>query len=186
MSGLPNNEQLAQLTCTLTQDRIEYWLVYNLFTWQWWFLLALLIVPWIIFYYQADRKKLPELLLFGLLMNLVIIRLDTIGYETGHWTYPYKLLPFGSFVSFIDSSPLPVIYMLEYQCFQEWRGFIGISVLTAGVFAFICEPLLTAIGLYVPLKWQHIYSFPIYILMPCVMKAVVEKIFAAARKATNS
>ncbi|QDR82245.1 CBO0543 family protein [Sporomusa termitida] len=185
MSGVPTNEQLTQLTQALTQARIEYWLAYNLFTWQWWFLLALLIVPWIIFYYTADRRKLPELWLFGLFMHLIIMRLDTIGFETGFWTYPYKLLPFSSFVAFIDSSPLPVIYMLEYQYFPGWRGFISISVLTAGVFAFVCEPVLEAMGVYMPLNWQHSYGFPIYILMPCVMKAVVEKIYSAARKANS-
>lgn len=186
MSGVPANEQLVQLTQALTQARIEYWLSYNLFTWQWWFLAALLIVPWLIFYYAADRRKLPELWLFGLLIHFIIIRLDTLGVETGYWTYPYKVQPFFPFVSFFDSSPLPVIYMLEYQHFPGWRKFIGISVLTAGVFAFICEPVLVAMGLYVPLGWQHIYSFPIYILMPWVIKAVVERIFSAARQTTNS
>jgi hypothetical protein len=182
MSGVPTDAQLAQLTHELTQARIEHWLIHDLFTWQWWFLLALLIIPWIIFYYIADRKKLPQLWLYGLFMHMVIIKLDSIGFETGHWIYPYKLVPFSSFVAYIDSSPLPVIYMLEYQYFPRWQDFIKISVLTAGVFAFVCEPVLEVMGLYVPLKWYHIYGFPIYIAMPCVMKLVVEKIFLAAKK----
>ncbi|HWR42355.1 CBO0543 family protein [Sporomusa sp.] len=182
MSGVLSEEQLAQLTQELTQARIEHWLVHDLFAWQWWFLLALLIIPWIIFYYTADRKKLPQLWLYGLFIHIIIIKLDAIGFEIGCWIYPYKLLPFGSFAAFIDTSPLPVIYMLEYQYFTSWQSFIKISILTATVFSFICEPILEAIGIYIPLKWHHICSFPIYIAMPCLMRLVVEKIYLAAKR----
>jgi hypothetical protein len=63
MPNIPSDGQLVVMTKALTEARIENWLAFHLFTWQWWFILALLIVPWIVFYYAADRKKLPRLML---------------------------------------------------------------------------------------------------------------------------
>lgn len=182
MPNVPSDEQLAEMTKALTEARIENWLAFDLFTWQWWFILALFIVPWFVFYYAADRKILPRLWLYGTFLYILISVLDLLGYENGLWTYPYKIAPFGPFVAFFDASPLPVIYMLEYQHFPTWRSFIAIVVLTSMIFSFIFEPILVAMGVYVLLKWRYIYSFPVYILIPILMRLAVEKIFASAQE----
>lgn len=180
MTEIPSDAQITQMTKDLTQARIANWLVHDLFTWQWWFILALLIVPWIVFYYAADRKKLPSLCLYGAFNFIVIFMLDLTGFENALWTYPHKVLPFGPFIAYVDASPLPVIYMLEYQYFPDWREFVGVSIVTAFVFAFGFEPLLKSMGLYVPITWKYAYGLPIYIFMPILMRLAVEKIFAAA------
>mgnify|MGYP006954408595 CR=1 FL=1 len=180
MDGIPSDEQIAEMTKELTQARIANWLAEDLFTWRWWFVLALLIVPWVIFHYTADRKKLPRLFLYGIFLFIIVLILDTLGYENGLWYYPCKIVPFGPLVAFIDAGPLPVIYMLEYQYFPKWRDFIVVSIITSLIFSFALEPAFRVMGLYVPIAWRCIYSFPIYIILPVLMRLAVEKVFAAA------
>lgn len=182
MSGFPTDEQLAQMTKELTQAHIENWLATDLFTWQWWFILATFVIPWIIFYYIGDRKQLPKLLLYGTLLMLLIISLDLIGFEIGLWYYPFKLLPFGPLTAYIDVSSLPIIYMLEYQYFPRWKDFVKVSIVTGFVFSFCFESFMMALGLYVPVRWEHHFSLPFYILMPVLMRLAVEKIFASAKE----
>lgn len=181
MLGITTDEQIAEMTQALTKARIANWLADDLFTWRWWFVLALLIVPWVVFYYAADRKKLPRLWLHGTFLFIQILVLDILGYENGLWAYPCKILPFGPLIAFVDASPLPVIYMLEYQYFPQWRSFIAVSVFTSLIFSFALEPILQAMGLYTLISWKYIYSFPIYIILPILAKLAVDKVFAGAK-----
>lgn len=178
MSNFPTAEQLAQMTKELTQAHIEHWQATVLFTWQWWFILATFVIPWIIFCFIGSRKQLPKLMLYGALLMLLIITLDLTGFEVGLWYYPFKLLPFGPFTGYIDVSPLPIIYMLEYQYFSDWKGFIKVSIISGFVFSFCFEPILSALGLYIPIRWEHHYGLPFYILIPIFMRMAVEKIYA--------
>lgn len=181
MNGFPSDEQIAEMTKELTKARIENWLATDLFTWQWWLILAVFVIPWVVFYYTGDRKQLPKLLLYGILITLFIITLDLTGFEDGLWYYPFKLLPFGPLTAYIDVSPLPIIYMLEYQYFPKWKDFIKVSLVTGFVFAFCFEPILEALGLYIPVRWTHFYSLPVYILIPILMRLIVEKIYLSSK-----
>lgn len=182
MSSFPTDEQLAQMTKELTQARIENWQATDLFTWQWWLILATFIIPWIIFCFIGDRKQLPKLILFGTLLMLLTITFDLSGFEFGLWYYPFKILPLGPLIAYIDVSPLPIIYMLEYQYFPKWKDFIKVSVITGFVFSFCFEPILVALGLYTLIRWEHYYGLPFYVLMPIVMRMVVEKIYAISNE----
>lgn len=180
MGEYPTDEQLAQRIKELTWARIENWLETDLFTWQWWLVLAILLIPWIIFCRIVNRKQLPKLLLYGTFLMLLTITLDLTGFEIGLWYYPIKLLPVGPLTAYIDISPLPVIYMLEYQYFPRWKNFIMISIGTGFVFSFCFEPIMIALGLYIPIRWEYYYGLPVYILMPILIRLAVEKIFNIA------
>ncbi|HBS59534.1 MAG TPA: hypothetical protein DEA44_09725 [Firmicutes bacterium] len=179
---IPSDADIVEMTKALTQARIANWLTGTLFTWRWWFVLALLIVPWIGFYYAADRKKLPRLFLHGTILFILILTFDVLGYENGIWAYPCKILPFGPLIAFIDAGPLPIIYMLEYQYFCKWKDFIAVSVITSLLFSFLLEPIVQAMGLYTLISWKYIYSFPIYVVLPLLSRWAVDRIFAAAEQ----
>jgi hypothetical protein len=182
MPGAPSDAQIAELTRQLTEARTENWYATDLYTWQWYFLIALFILPWVAFHYLADRRLLPRLLLFGLILMFLTMGLDLLGYEQGLWYYPYKIGPFGPFISFVDHAPLPVIYMLLYQYIPRWKPFAAAAVVTAAVFAFVFEPALQLMGLYQPLEWKFYYSFPVYIILPLLCRWLTENIFTAAER----
>ncbi|MDR7865750.1 MAG: CBO0543 family protein [Sporomusaceae bacterium] len=182
MPGAPSDAQIAEMTRQLSQARTENWYATDLYTWQWFFLIALFILPWVAFHCLAHRRKLPRLILFGLILMFVTMGLDLLGYELGRWYYPYKIAPFGPFVAFVDHAPFPVIFMLLYQYLSGWGVFAAGVVVTAAVFAFVFEPALELMGLYMPLEWEFYYSFPVYILLPLFARWLTESIFTAAER----
>lgn len=61
MPPYPSNIDVYQLQQTLTAMRIQNWLGEDLFSSQWWLLLGILIIPWIIWYRLVDRTRIFEL-----------------------------------------------------------------------------------------------------------------------------
>lgn len=55
--------------------------VRSLFSWQWWLLLGLAIIPWIIWWHIVDQKGKQEMLLFGLFVALIATFLDAYGWS---------------------------------------------------------------------------------------------------------
>ncbi|WP_367756149.1 CBO0543 family protein [Ammoniphilus sp. 3BR4] len=156
--------------------RYEYWIQHDLFTFQWWMLLTLFITPWVIWWSVLDKQRILEILLYGVSLAHFVFILDAIGKELTLWGYPYNLEPLMNRFLPIDTSALPVIYMLTYQYFSRWKAFLWVHILLACMFTFVLEPILVWSDIYKMNKWKHIYSFPIYFTLPVIMKWFIEKI----------
>ncbi|OPH47391.1 hypothetical protein BC351_40085 [Paenibacillus ferrarius] len=167
-------DDIAQLHKELTKLREQYWLHYDLFTLQWWLLLALLIIPWVVWWRLADKKRLKDIVLFGVSISYLIFLLDHIGYELNLWLYPHKLTRIIPESSAFDLGILPVLHMLLFQYFTRWRSYLIANTLMATVFVLLCEPISVWIGLYKILHWKYIYSFPLYILKAVLIKGIFE------------
>lgn len=154
----------------------EYWLKETFLQWEWWLLLALTTIPWIIWWKIVDRKRLFEILTYGFLVMTVSVIFDAIGVEFDFWEYKPQIVPlFDVFVTY-DFSVMPVIYMVVYQFFDNWKSFTIANVVVSAIFAFISEPLLVWMDFYVLFNWKYIYSFPIYIAIAVVFKWVMIKL----------
>ncbi|NHM32056.1 hypothetical protein [Neobacillus terrae] len=88
---LPTYRDIQQLRGKLRDISYEHWLHNDLFTWRWWLLLLLTIVPWIIWWRLVDKKRVAEILLYGTLIAILAILLDNIGTDLIWWGYPTKL-----------------------------------------------------------------------------------------------
>jgi len=84
--------------------------------------------------------------------------------------YPDRLLPISPRLFPIDFVALPFFYMLVYQYYHDGRGFIVANVILAAFLAFVLEPILVWLNLYLVTNWQHHYSFIIYILIAVVSR----------------
>ncbi|MCL6610093.1 MAG: hypothetical protein K6T66_00985 [Peptococcaceae bacterium] len=157
------------------------WLQKDLFSFQFWLLLAALVFPWIAWWKLADRKRLLEILLYGLLVQTAVTLLDEIGCQLNLWEYPYDIEPIFPRMIPINITVLPVSYMLVYQFFPEWKRFLAANILLAVFFAFVAEPAVRWMGIYVLFKWKFIYSFPIYIILALFLKWVMNRILAWQR-----
>ena len=161
----------------------DYWLHHDLFQWQWWFLLIMTIIPWIAWWKLVDKRKLVEILLFGLIVMIIAIFFDLIVSNHMLWGYPHRihwslhpiLLPY-------DITFIPVIYMIIYQRYPNWINFTIGMVLLSAVFSWIAEPLLEWMGLYQKYTWKAIYSFPNYIWIGLLTKWLVILIFNINRQ----
>ncbi|MBP2626937.1 MAG: hypothetical protein H6Q68_1648 [Firmicutes bacterium] len=182
MYSYPTNAELAEMVRLLSKARMEHWIGEDFGTWRWWILLLLLIIPWFIWYKYADKKQFHELTLFGLFIMISSITLDELGFELSLWNYPVDVIPLFPRLTSVDYTAVPVIHMLVYQYFSTWKSFFWAMVVKATVFSFILEPLIVQLGFYKMIKWNHLYSFPIYIVVGLCVRWIVKKIFAIAKR----
>ena len=154
-----------------------YWHENNFLTYKWWFLVALSIVPAIVWWVQVDKTKLIENTAFGLFYGVTAIFLDSIGSNAMVWTYPVRLTPYLNPQLYpYDVGVVIIPFMMVYQKFSMAfkKFFIATGVLSLFL-AFVAEPFMVYMGIYKEITWKHIYSFPIYWLIGLMCWAIIKK-----------
>ncbi|MFN7253461.1 MAG: CBO0543 family protein [Anaerobacillus sp.] len=177
----PTFEEIRTIHQQLNDMKLEYWISHNLFTFQWWLLLFVLIIPWIIWWKFVDKRKIGQILLFGTLLMVLVIVLDDIGVELHLWSYPYQLINIMPRLIPVDQGILVVAHMFLYQYYPTWKKFIVANTVMAIIFTFIFEPLTVWLGIYKLESWRYIYSLPIYILKAVLIKWLVDEIILKRR-----
>jgi hypothetical protein len=163
---------------------IEYWEKYVFNTWQWWLNIATLLLPLILWWKLVDKKRLLEISVYGFFASVTAVFFDMIGETLVLWDYPYLVIPMDYILIDTDYSILPIAYMLIYQYFPSWKGFIIANTVLSALFSFVAEPLLVLLGLYEIHGWKYIYSFPIYVAIAILCKGIT-KLFLNAQTAST-
>ena len=163
-------EMITKLQLQLRDISINYWTDHVFNTWQWWFNIAILILPVILWWKLVDKKKLMEIIVYGSMVSALAVYFDSIGETSVLWEYPYLICPIDYILVDVDYAILPVLYMLVYQYFPSWNGFIVVNTVLSAIYSFLVEPLFVQLGLYEILGWKFIYSFPIYIVIAIACK----------------
>lgn len=163
----------------MTTTRMQEWLHGELFTPRWFLMLALLAITLTLWWRLVDKSRLGEITLYTLIIILFIIVLDELGEELSLWYYPVDLFFIFPPTTAINISCMPLIYMLVYQRYSTWRGFVIATVVMSLVFCFFFEPVAVRIGIYVMLKWKSWYGLPIYAFIAFAGKFIVDRLIAA-------
>lgn len=156
-----NLDALLQKMQSDSREFHRLWLGQMVFTWRWWLLLALTVVPWILWGIFRKKESTSRLLYAGLFSVVISKLLDAIGSSFGLWVYTVRLIPlFPPFFPW-DTTLMPVAVMAFLQFRPGMHALVKAAVfaLTA---AFVAEPLGVWLRLYLPEHWSHFYSFPIY------------------------
>ncbi len=183
MSESQSFQRLLEVQSKVVELQTEHWLKFEVFTAQFWLLVAMLIVPWFIWWKLADKKRLAEILIYGLLVETVAVLLDEIGCQLNLWEYHYDIEPLFPRLISMNFTMFPVGHMLIYQYFTGWKPFIYASLAAAIFFSFIGEPLFVWLGIYRLVNWSSFFSLPIYFIIAVALKAVLSSIMKAQRKA---
>ncbi|MEQ8202064.1 MAG: CBO0543 family protein [Syntrophomonadaceae bacterium] len=168
----PSEMEINRMQETLHALRLQNWLGQDLWSWQWWLLLAALIIPWLIWFRLADRRRIFELLSYGFMAALVTGLVDSAATGMAWVSYPYKLIPAVPCLIPVTFGFVPVSYMLLYQYSHNWKTFLVNSTLFYGAAAFLLEPLARYLGLYELLRWNYLYSFLVYMVIAVVLRAI--------------
>ncbi len=176
---------ILQLKMQLRDAAFEHFARYELFSAVWWMLLGLAVVPLIIWWKLVDKKRLFEISMFGLLLGLTATFLDVIGTDYGLWVYRVHMLPETAVLVPVDFVVLPVIQMYVYQRCPKWGKYLLFSLLSAAVQSFAAEPLAVLIGQYKLVRWNILYSFPIYLAMDVIIKWIAGRFKKAQEKAVS-
>lgn len=165
-------ERILETQRTLTDLSIQNWLHYSLTRWTWWLLLFFTVFPLFLWWQYIDKRSFLEISFFGLMTSIISGLVDSLGVQLLFWTYPNSLLPALPNYFPIDYVAIPVIFMLIYQKYPGWKGFIWASVLISCLLSLIGDPLLVWLNVYQPLSWQYYYSIPAFILIVSFAKFV--------------
>ncbi|WP_456270980.1 CBO0543 family protein [Bacillus sp. AK031] len=134
-------EQLVELKRVQRDALVEYWISNTFLQWEWWVLLVLTIIPWVVWWMLADKKRIYELLTYGLLMAVVTVGLDSIGTNMVWWTYPHELFSMLPPLVPVDLSIIPCAMMVVYQYFDKWQAFFFANLALALFSTFVGEEL---------------------------------------------
>lgn len=180
-----SQEMVLELQKQLKDASMNYWLKNVFNSWQWWLNLVTLILPIILWWKLVDKKKLIEIIVYGFLASSFAVFFDTIGETSVLWDYPYLIIPMDYILIDTDYSVLPVAYMLAYQYFKSWKGFILANIVISAAFSFLAEPLLVWLGLYELHGWKYIYSFPFYVIIAIVSRWITMRFIKIQEESVN-
>ncbi|MFC4098492.1 CBO0543 family protein [Paenibacillus xanthanilyticus] len=180
------NQQIVEAN-GMVMDVISTTFIYS---WKWWFCAALIVVPWVTWFFIRERKSTGRLLCAGLFIMIFSAVLDTIGIENGLWAYPVKVIPSPTLSFSFRLSVLPVLGMVFIQYKPRIHPFLK-AVVYAGFAAFVGLPLLATIDLYKKINWQYSYSFGILLGMYLTAHSLYnlnsyDKVQPKAKKKTSS
>ncbi|MBM7691471.1 hypothetical protein JOC77_000876 [Peribacillus deserti] len=131
-------EQINHKNAELNSLYSSYWNKFSDFgDWQFWVVIALMLLPLILLCIFVDRNRIFELFFFGytvhVLWNYVDIALGRSGYLV-HTYFLTHLLPNATNMT---ASVLPVCFLFLYQyCSKQNKNFYLFSLLLSAAFAF--------------------------------------------------
>ncbi|MQR85857.1 hypothetical protein GFV16_07995 [Bacillus megaterium] len=121
----------------------SYWHQYSDFgNWQFWVVLASLVLPLVLLYFMVDRTRIFEVFFFGYTVHVLWAYTDTALGRTGYLTHTFFLTPQLPNATNITASILPVGFLLLYQyCTNHQKNFYLYTILLSAVFSFGLAPL---------------------------------------------
>ena len=170
MSHDQYNQMIYEAEQHLTQLRVENWLNLDLFSWQWWILVVLLVLPWVVWWKYVDKKRLLEIFMVGLLVLILSAHLDSVLSETGLWYYHYWLTPWTPRLITANFSFIPVVYMLVYQRYRSWKSYLAAMAVLAFVLAVPTEMILVWADIFEMYQWRSYYGIPVFFAMGILVR----------------
>lgn len=182
MSRIPSYKDEQTLREKLRDISLEHWVHEDLFSFNWWLLLAASILPFFIWWRLVDKTRLFEILTFGLICAIFACFLDVVGVSFLLWGYPDKLFHFIPPLVPADFVVIPVSGMLIYQYFSTWKSYAAAAAGLGILFAYIIEPLFSLLDMFVLIHWKHTYSFIGFILFFLGIRLLMMGLKSAAKK----
>jgi hypothetical protein len=172
-SQINDLQKLKEIQLELSSGWIDYWHRYSSFdTWQFWVNVAMLLIPLVVLYFTIDRKRAFHLGFFGFNIHVCAAYIDGFATRHGLWEYPFKAIPFLPISFGLDTSLIPVVYILLYQwTIKNKKNYYLYAVIISALFSFVFKPILSAhhlIELGNGINYLHL--FPAYLIVAFISK----------------
>lgn len=171
----PSWQDIIELTRQFRAERNEYWDNEVFLSLEWWILLivgSVLLIAWLI---MLDKRRVFEIVAYGMMVAIIANFGDTIGLSFSLWGYQYSLLHTPEIVE-IHNIMMPILYMIVYQYFHTWKSFSIAAAINALIFTFILEPILIWLQIYELYHWKITYSLVPYFIIAIGLKWVIHKL----------
>lgn len=142
-------KQIAKRNDELNSLYSLFWEQYSDWgNWQFWVVVALLILPLIILFFTLDRTRLFEILFFGYTVHVIWTYTDIALGRANFISHQYFVSPILPNATNITASVLPVGFLLVYQyCTNRKKNFYLYTILLSAVYAFVFASMEEWMGL---------------------------------------
>lgn len=164
---------VQQIKLTLWNLTYNNWKTEELFSAQWWSLIAIIAISYIVWWKLVDKQRIIQIVLFGSLVSVGRIVMDIVGNNLVLWSYDIRVLPMIPIPFIHDFTISPLIYMLVYQYSTSWKAFFVFNIVTTGALSFIFLPLLSASRVLNLYNWNYFYTFILVIFITSLSRAVM-------------
>lgn len=169
--------------------RMEYWnqlyknwVAKEFLTFPWFFIVAVLIILYIVWIKLVNRQRIREILLFGSFIAVAAAFIDLIGTTTGLWEYKIRLIPFSPAVFPFDYTLIPILYMLVLQYTSSWGGYLIGSLLVDALNSFVINPVYVMLGILQFHKFNYFYLFLLIFVVTTLIKAIYNWVTMIGRR----
>jgi hypothetical protein len=165
---------------------LKYWHEFSAFdTWQFWFHVTMLVVPLVILYFAMNWKRALQLGFYGFNIHVWFGYFDEFGTTQALWTYPHKLVPFISHSFGLDSSLVPVSFILVYQwTIKHNKNYYLYTLLLSLFLSFILKPIFVMHHLFQFNSWaNYFHLFLTYIVIITLSKVITDIFLFMQKKA---
>jgi hypothetical protein len=150
----------------------QRWISQELFSFQWFFIISVMFILYIVWIKLVDKRRLKDLLLFGSFISVVGAFIDIVGVSTGLWEYKVRLFPFSPALFPFDYTIVPILYMLVFQYTSTWRGYLIGSLLASAINCFAVNPIYVMVGILRYRKFNYFYLFIVIFVLTTIIKAI--------------
>lgn len=180
MSVFPTEQAKKYEELKAAQEKVfdlwnQYWWDYSGFdTWQFWLNIVMIVLPLIFLYLFIDRKRLFLLLFFGFNIHIWSAYLDGMATRANYIGYPYKAIPMFPIHFGMDTSLVPVLFILMYQyTIEKKANFYLHSLILIFLITFILKPILAAGKLFILTKGtNYFHIFLGYVIIVLFSKGI--------------
>jgi hypothetical protein len=158
---------------------VEYWLQYSApNTVNFWINVFMLITPLVVLYFKIDRSRAFHLGFFGFNVHIWSAYFDAVGTRFGYWFYPHQAIPLLPINFGLDTSLIPVSFILLYQwTLNHKKNFYLYALGMCAGFAFVFKPYLSVFHLiYLSKGMNYFLLFLIYVVI-LVISILITKLF---------
>lgn len=165
-------QTLYSLRMEFWQKSYKHWVSQEIFSFPWFFNTVFLLVLYIVWIKLVDKNRIRELLLFGSLLAVASMLIDTIAVTVGLWEYNIRLFPISPAPFPFDLTVVPILYMIVMQYTSSWRDYFIGAVIAAAIFSYIIVGAYILLGIKTFYKFNLFYMFILTILVTVIIKAI--------------
>jgi hypothetical protein len=169
---------ITQANSTLHNLMVTKWITQDLFSVKWWGVIGFVIFSYILCFSLMDKTRLIKTILFGSLISVFSVVVDTIGCNSNLWAYSLPIFPMIPNIFLYDITALPLYYMLIYQHAYSWRRYTVWNIGASAIMGFVFTPLLVTLGLAQLIQWSYFNVFLIITFTGFLAKAVTSLIIS--------
>jgi len=164
---------IHQLRFELWNLTYTQWKTQTLFSIQWWSIVAIIAISYVIWWVIVDKRRLSEILLYGSFVSIQRIAFDIIGTNAILWSYNIRETPFFPSPFSLDFTLMALVFMVIYQYCHSWKKFLIWTGVTTGIICFAVYPVLIKLGFLKLYNWNLLFAFILVFGVPVFSRWVL-------------